>query len=403
MDLQFAVSPSAFSYTRYFLVELRAHRKDAGVDPSVVLERPPELSLADPELLSALVHVRIHERAQARVLADVAPLLADPQKNEARRLRAAHLEAPEELRQAERKDLPAHVPYELVQVGHRHGDRGRLSADRHDARDLRQDEELVVRRHLLGLGRGKGHEAPVFAPAVVEDVDEERDVLVEVLERQGAGGDFGPGLHFIEGALHALVRLAHRVLPRVEVLDLCVPGLLDEASLVARVVRHGDVGRGVEAFDEAADFLVHVEREGPAGALHPLALQPAARPVEELARDLFVVDGIEEAEETSVVAVSLEVLAVDLRRRPPHARAAPVGTEHRPLAVLEERILARIELVLEQQVERPDVDRVLLVDAIDDVEEVAERAGHGHLPYLEPRAGHGPRALPDPGPARPTF
>ncbi len=51
------------------------------------------------------------------------------------------------------------------------------------------------------------------------------------------------------------------------------------------------------------DLLVDVERERPARALHPLAAEPALGAREERARDLLVVDGVEEAEEAGVVVV----------------------------------------------------------------------------------------------------
>ena len=65
----------------------------------------------------------------------------------------------------------------------RERDRRRLAVDEHDARDLRHEQELEVRRHLLDLVARERDEAPVVAPGVVEDVDEELDVLVEGLER----------------------------------------------------------------------------------------------------------------------------------------------------------------------------------------------------------------------------
>ena len=71
--------------------------------------------------------------------------------------------------------------------------------------------------------------------------------------------------------------------------------------------------------------------------------------------------------------VALEVLAVDRRRDAPDALAVLVGGEERPFAVREERVLLRVEAILEVLIERANVRGVAVVDAIDHTEEVAER------------------------------
>ena len=131
------------------------------------------------------------------------------------------------------------------------------------------------------------------------------------------------------------------------------------------------------------DLLVDRERERAARALHPLAAKPALGAREELARDLGVVDGVEEAEEARVVVVALEVLAIDLRGDATDALAVAVRGEDGALGVLEEGVLLRVEPILQVHVERADVVRIVLVDVVDDVQEVLERPPHRGLANLD--------------------
>ena len=122
---------------------------------------------------------------------------------------------------------------------------------------------------------------------------------------------------------------------------------------------------------------------GPRTLLHPAGLEPRLGLGEERARDLGVVDGVEEAEEAGVVLVALEVLAVDLRGDAADALAVLVRDEDGALGVLEERVLLRVEPILQVHVERADVVRVVPVDAVDDVR--GSRRGRrpiGRLPDL---------------------
>ena len=137
-------------------------------------------------------------------------------------------------------------------------------------------------------------------------------------------------------------------------------------------------------------LLVDVERQRPARVLHPLAAQPALGAREERARDLLVVDGVEEAEEArsrrrSARGARDRSCAVN---RPTHQPFA-VGAEDGALAVLEERVLLRVEAVLQLHVERADVGGVVPVDVVDDVEEVVDAASHRNLPDVDHGAEDG--------------
>ncbi len=130
-----------------------------------------------------------------------------------------------------------------------------------------------------------------------------RSSSVSLLGVRLAGGHLGHGRDLVVGALGAGRHLADVVLPRVDVLELGVAGLLDEAALVAVVVRHHRHRRVVEALDQAAQLLVDGERHRPAEPLHPAALDPGLGLGEQRAGDLGVVDGVEEAEHAGVVMV----------------------------------------------------------------------------------------------------
>jgi hypothetical protein len=157
------------------------------------------------------------------------------------------------------------------------------------------------------------------------------------------------------GPLRADRDLADLVAPRVEVLHLLEAGLLDEAALVGAVIGHQGVRRGVEALDETAALLVDVEAIRAADPLHAALFDPRFGPREELAREVGVVDGVEEAEEAGVVLVAREVLAIDLGGDAPDGLAAPVRDPAGALGVLEERVLLRVEAIRDVEVEGADV------------------------------------------------
>src|SRR5262249_16376385 len=98
-----------------------------------------------------------------------------------------------------------------------------------------------------------------------------------------------------------------------------------------------------------------------------------------LARDLVVVDRVEEAPEARRVVVPVEVTAIDLRRDAPHARAVLVSRKEDPFGVLEERIFLGVQPVLELLVERANVRRIAGEDGVADVEELADLAAHRRL------------------------
>ena len=138
------------------------------------------------------------------------------------------------------------------------------------------------------------------------------------------------------------------------------------------MVRHENVGRRVEAVDEAANLFVHVGRHRTACARDAAARQPLFGSGQERPRDLHVVDGVEKAPEAGRVLVAIQVLAIDRRRYAPDALAVSVRREDRALGVREEGVLLRVEPVLQVLVERTDVGRIPGVDAVDDAEKVLE-------------------------------
>src|SRR5512132_2079777 len=154
-----------------------AHEADTGVDGRVVLERPAELAVLHPEQVSGVVHLHVEVGAEPGVLAHVAPLLADAEDHQPAALGPLDAEAPEHLDHAEGEELPLEIPDQLVEVGQAEGHCRRLAVDEDDARDLRHEDELGVRRHLEELVLRERHEAPVVAPGIVEDVHEQADVV----------------------------------------------------------------------------------------------------------------------------------------------------------------------------------------------------------------------------------
>ena len=138
----------------------------------------------------------------------------------------------------------------------------------------------------------------------------------------------------------------------------------------------------VEALDEAAHLFVDGEGHRTASGLHALLLQPGLRFIKERLGDARVVDRVQEAEESHIVLVMGEVLAINLSRDTAHALPVLVGGEHHALGVLEERVFLRIEAILDVHVERTNVARVIAVDDIDDIQEVLDVSAHRRLANL---------------------
>ena len=69
----------------------------------------------------------------------------------------------------------------LVDVGDDDHERGGFAVDLGDLDQLRIDEKAQVPAELVEFGGGERHEPPVLRPGVVEDVAQQRDLVVEAL------------------------------------------------------------------------------------------------------------------------------------------------------------------------------------------------------------------------------
>ncbi len=213
-----------------------------------------------------------------------------------------------------------------------------------------------------------------------------------------ADAHLGKGAGLFPRALGARRDRARLVAPGEEVLQLRQARLLDEPTLPRTRVSHHDVGRRVEALDEGAHLLPDVEGEGPAHALHVPRREPPLGRIEQGVRHLRVVDRVEEAEEAGVVLVDAQVLAVDGRRDAAHEPAVAPRREDRALAVLEERVLLRVQPCADVHFERRHEAGVAAKDLVTDLDEVghvgadgvlADVDGHGVLPRESARPYHG--------------
>src|ERR1700759_2367401 len=110
----------------------------------------------------------------------------------------------------------------------------------------------------------------------------------------------------------------------------------------------------LEALDQDADLLVHVERERPDHPRRAAGAEPASGGVDQLLRDLDVVDRVEKSEEAGVVLVDALVFAIDLSRAAPNDATRAPGGEERGVAALEERVLRRGQTLAQLEVQMGD-------------------------------------------------
>ena len=176
---------------------------------------------------------------------------------------------------------------------------------------------------------------------------------------------------------HASGAFGHRLAlpaPGVEVLDLRVTGCFDEIQVVGVGVRHQDLGRGIESFNEKADFAVDGEVERAANALHPSVTLPDLRRIEESRGDSSVILTLEEAEEAGAFVMVAILLVVDLSRDAASNVAIAAGQKELNICVLKERVVLRREqLVLQAQEGRHPVG-VPSVEAPGQADKVLEVA-----------------------------
>jgi hypothetical protein len=242
---------------------------------------------------------------------------------------------------AERQDLAAHVLERDVEVRQRQREGNRLARALGEDDHLGIDHGLELLRHVLDLGLGHRHEAPVLLPRRVVDLADEVDFLLEALHVHRARDD--------RLALADQLDAAHQPLGRVVVVDpvgeqvLALPEsrALVERAVIGRVVRHHDRRRRREAVDQGAAIVVGREVHRPAQRVLPARAHPFPGAVEQGRSRLEIVLALEEAEEADLVAVELVVRAVVDRRDAPDHAAVPEGEERLDLGVLEERVLRR--------------------------------------------------------------
>ncbi|MCZ7680192.1 MAG: hypothetical protein M5U28_16070 [Sandaracinaceae bacterium] len=111
---------------------------------------------------------------------------------------------------------------------------------------------------------------------------------------------------------------------------------------------------------------------GPFTRSTPRSRSQRSAAAEELLRHLAVVDRVEEAEVPRAILVGALPVAIDARRDPPDGLPAPQGHEERGLGVLEERVLLRVEALLDLEAERRDPRGVALEHAIGRAQEGRE-------------------------------
>jgi hypothetical protein len=108
--------------------------------------------------------------------------------------------------------------------------------------------------------------------------------------------------------------------------------------------------------------------------------------------DFGIVLALEEAEQAPLVSLEAVQALVDVGADPADRLIAAPGEEVLGLGVLEERVLAAVEVTLALGDQRRDPVRGAGVEAEGELDEPRELASPRHRPYLEPRPAPDARA-----------
>src|SRR5690606_36689820 len=124
--------------------------------------------------------------------------------------------------------------------------------------------------------------------------------------------------------------------------------------------------------DQQAALVIDRERHRSADGVEPSLAQPFGGGVEQWGRDREVVDALEESEEADLVGVNFVVQVIVDRRDATDHDAIAFGDEVLGLCVLEERVLAAVEELLDFGLERRDPGAIPPVEAIRQLDECGE-------------------------------
>ena len=213
-----------------------------------------------------------------------------------------------EANQAKRPQLSAAGFHRDIDVGDCHGDANRLPVVLGDQRALRQKERLEFADKFAELSAADWHGAPVFAPSLGVDLDENIDLIIELRKVSRPHGD-------------TIVSRAHPAKPfnirwidlrnghpaRDEVFGLGQTSRLDQSLVVRWVPRREQRRWRVKVIHQQTDLLVDSEA-GRTPHFHQFLLtEPLPGSSKQLPRDGRVIDAFEEPEKADAVIVHLEM------------------------------------------------------------------------------------------------
>ena len=242
-----------------------------------------------------------------------------------------------------------------------------LAVDLGHEGDVRVEDQLHVLGHLLHLVGKRRDDAPLVGPGVVVDVHDVVELALHLRRVDGAELHLGERLDVLPGLEHAIGERADR--RRSASRRDPSPSRSRSASMSSRLVRarvrHHQVRRVLEALDEAADLVVRVERAAGRGcascrcALQPLLGRGRSAPWRPPRRR-----SCRRSRRSPCRPSRAQVLAVDRRRAAPDEAAVLPRGEERDLGAVEERVVLRVEALLELEVERRDPRRVVAKDLV---------------------------------------
>ena len=327
------------------LVDLAAEHFDRPAHVGVAFQHPARFEMRNADFRVAPPHLfdqRQEDRAAGRASLQ---RLARAKQQQPRRFELMRAESLKRARPAEGEQAAVEIGENLVEIGKR---------DRKGLRNaVKLDDDAEIRRHEIlqrvGVGveffLGEGHEAPIAAPAVVEQLGHQRGLaLLQGLHVQRpefqAIAPFAPRRN-----ARRLVALVARNVEAVgqEVLRLLIAQRLEMAREIGRMPGHEEHRRRVEAIDKKSALLVDRRRERSVDPRRALGAQPVLGGLGQRAHDLDVVDGVERAELRIGGADRRDAGLIDLR----HDAADPLAITAGEKFLLFDELVMRVELMRE--------------------------------------------------------
>ncbi len=258
---------------------------------------------------------------------------------------------PEQLDDVEREEASAKAHQLFVDVGHRHHERLGIPVHFRDHDKLFEDQRFQLLACISFLGLGKGSEAPIVRPGVVQYAQDDLHLLIKLALADLADTD-------------AIILFPHRNDPvdqlrksvpnweliSVKVLHSFHPGTFDNSRVTRGTISHHYNGGMIKAFDEKPGLVPHAKAHGADHPRHAARAEPVLRSDKKGLSNLTILDFKKAPAPYSWTKALFRRLGerklVNLRRNPPNHLATPFGQKQLCLAVSKPRIFLGVDQLI---------------------------------------------------------